>query len=1262
MMQQLSREFLEEVWKIAKNKLPGWVYLSLLKDSRSRAGGRAAHRIDEPSALEKLALGEIRPRVLREVDDQELGAVWLRLNQWYQNAKRRKRPIEDIVNAAAWAVAELKRRGIDLESSALVGEVENLAEASSLKKFEQRAGKLPGELVLVRDFLCVVGSAAKGKEEPDDIDLLVRAQLDGGAYKLESQNVVLPVRNVLDPNKDGALHWIDSAQGVHGDHIPLYDLVMRRRDRLGVEVVKSGPFRVDLGCGDKKPEGYFGIDKEEGPEVDKVHDLEKGIPLDDETADEIRAFHVLEHLENKQAIMAEIHRVLKPGGRFVFEVPSTKGDGAFAHPDHKSFWNLSAFKFWTDPKVTEDRPRFEATELEEKKTGDLVYVKGILTKPEEVKKAIEPFGKFTPPKPQLAGFTELFEVDELWRWAEKRIPVAIEPKLNGFRAIASRRGDRVGIWFEGQPGKNIADRLPGVAEQLRKIPGDWVLDVDVGIERKGKRLPRIDLATLNSERPELQDGDRIVITAFDIPYLGESLTGLEFGDRREILEKKIRGKLPIPPLRWADSLEQIRAAVRWAFKQDRSEGAMAKAQASKYKEGTITDWAKLKRIAELKVIVLDSKEANGARNYFGGLLPGDSDWENRTELGGEEYINLGASFNTSIKAKPGDILTVEILELIPDEEKKRLSWLGARVIDVDSSRKSPYFANQALDIAQRAQVLQKALRMVPSSGPKGALVGFVGASPGRVEIARGDPFVGPSRETFEGKYLEPLGLTRDQVMITNISPELLTDDAGRVRQPSPEEAKTRFRRWIVGELQRLKPEIVVALGGVARDCLKAVGAPVDFTLPHPSALRRFGDKGEVTRKIRQIRERIQKIQKAEIDEEGGETRGARAQRLWEDHWQERIPPSGRGRFVYQHHWRGLDEEEAKQSDRQLLDSDHSMHGDLRFEGPDGLFGWAVFLGTAADNKKAGGDKLLAGKSDLRLAPKLLQPKEWLNVGKKSGGQVMKPGAPGSTGKTWSKFFALDSGTYEIGVVTQNSIEIFLDGSRLAGRYMIIYPRLGGDRVWLIDKPKDQTPRAEAEDLADILSDQKKKDRRFVVWAKPGTKPVKYSTTTGEPIGKELYAPILKADRSKHIVYAAVVDPYGKSGTQPDAHEDWIPPAHVEEMAHAFLQGPMDMTLEHIEKADAKIVESWVEQYPSPEDYRAAMLGLPHKVYRKPFGSDVIHSGSWAVGAWLSDELWEKYEDREINGFSPGGVGLRKPIKQSEMPQIEFVDLVAGGRK
>ncbi|MEJ7783661.1 MAG: methyltransferase domain-containing protein [Solirubrobacteraceae bacterium] len=58
-----------------------------------------------------------------------------------------------------------------------------------------------------------------------------------------------------------------------------------------------------------------------------VHDLRKGIPLPDETADVVYHSHVLEHVsrDDVRGFFAEIRRVLRPGGIHRIVVPDLEG-------------------------------------------------------------------------------------------------------------------------------------------------------------------------------------------------------------------------------------------------------------------------------------------------------------------------------------------------------------------------------------------------------------------------------------------------------------------------------------------------------------------------------------------------------------------------------------------------------------------------------------------------------------------------------------------------------------------------------------------------------------------------------------------------------------------------------------------------------------------------------------------------------------------------------------------------------------------------
>lgn len=67
--------------------------------------------------------------------------------------------------------------------------------------------------------------------------------------------------------------------------------------------------KIDIGCGSAKELGYLGIDCISYPGVDLVCDINKGIPLPDNTAEFIMASRVLPYVSNLFAVMKEIHRI-----------------------------------------------------------------------------------------------------------------------------------------------------------------------------------------------------------------------------------------------------------------------------------------------------------------------------------------------------------------------------------------------------------------------------------------------------------------------------------------------------------------------------------------------------------------------------------------------------------------------------------------------------------------------------------------------------------------------------------------------------------------------------------------------------------------------------------------------------------------------------------------------------------------------------------------------------------------------------------------
>lgn len=123
--------------------------------------------------------------------------------------------------------------------------------------------------------------------------------------------------------------------------------------------------KLDIACGQRKQDGYTGIDWADVPGVDIVHDLNV-YPWPIETGSVEVAFcsHYIEHIpmqfithdgRNKEAFFAffdEVYRILAPGGQITIIAPWHASTRAWQDPTHRraisdvSFLYLN--KAWRD--------------------------------------------------------------------------------------------------------------------------------------------------------------------------------------------------------------------------------------------------------------------------------------------------------------------------------------------------------------------------------------------------------------------------------------------------------------------------------------------------------------------------------------------------------------------------------------------------------------------------------------------------------------------------------------------------------------------------------------------------------------------------------------------------------------------------------------------------------------------------------------------------------------------------------------------------
>ncbi len=111
--------------------------------------------------------------------------------------------------------------------------------------------------------------------------------------------------------------------------------ITRERLSLFIEKYANSAYTLDIGCANSPYSKFFknrvGFDIAEGPSVDVVGDAHT-LPFEDSKFEQILCTEVLEHLHTPERAIAEMERVLKPGGtlllttRFLFPIHDAPHD------------------------------------------------------------------------------------------------------------------------------------------------------------------------------------------------------------------------------------------------------------------------------------------------------------------------------------------------------------------------------------------------------------------------------------------------------------------------------------------------------------------------------------------------------------------------------------------------------------------------------------------------------------------------------------------------------------------------------------------------------------------------------------------------------------------------------------------------------------------------------------------------------------------------------------------------------------------------
>ena len=158
---------------------------------------------------------------------------WRIVSAWYCTIKhggKTKYSLEDIIHLARIIYKELKKRDTEfhpdkmkpcaLELFNIVSgkkkELTDLSDPTMLDSFEDK--------LIIKDFISVVGSVAEGKENPNDIDVLLRLNNPTPFIKR-----AVEIRLLKDLSFASDVHFIwGDPEGPHDTFIPLYDLQLKR--------------------------------------------------------------------------------------------------------------------------------------------------------------------------------------------------------------------------------------------------------------------------------------------------------------------------------------------------------------------------------------------------------------------------------------------------------------------------------------------------------------------------------------------------------------------------------------------------------------------------------------------------------------------------------------------------------------------------------------------------------------------------------------------------------------------------------------------------------------------------------------------------------------------------------------------------------------------------------------------------------------------------------------------------------------------------
>jgi len=101
--------------------------------------------------------------------------------------------------------------------------------------------------------------------------------------------------------------------------------------------------KLNLGCGNKKKDGFLGVDRYPCDAANLICDVSKPLPFQDDSVDEVYMDNVIEHLYDIPTLMREVVRISKRGSCVTIITPHFSSLASWRDPTHVH--HLSYFSF-----------------------------------------------------------------------------------------------------------------------------------------------------------------------------------------------------------------------------------------------------------------------------------------------------------------------------------------------------------------------------------------------------------------------------------------------------------------------------------------------------------------------------------------------------------------------------------------------------------------------------------------------------------------------------------------------------------------------------------------------------------------------------------------------------------------------------------------------------------------------------------------------------------------------------------------------------